>query len=451
MKKKTNNFDILEIERIIGYTFKDKSLLLQSFTRTSFCNEHNGHGEEYQSNEVLEFFGDGVLSVAIISFMLNECTARYSHGIKTELKEGDFSNLKSKLSDKQNLSKSMKALGLQKYLRMGEGDAKLGIADEPSVMEDLFESIIGAIYVDSDMSMEAVIKSVTGMLDMSVYTDRQKPTQSSKNMLQEWCADKKHRLPPPRYETISEDGPDHKKTYMRACYIGDKLMGRGVGKNFKIADAAAANDALQRLMTENATNMQPIVDNTANNSEKLQKTAVVNKKENPDKKATEGKSVPTSTKSASSLSKLRAYASSQKKPSPTFKDLGQGDNGAYLIECSFDTGKVTGTAATRVAAREASAALMLEILGLVNKKNLQGVKKASAQASKEPKQAKRFKNTAPTAKTPEANDNGGKAAKSGAESKTNPKNKSHTKKKSGSHTKRHSSAQSHKTKKAVKA
>ena len=166
MKKKTNNFDILEIERIIGYTFKDKSLLLQSFTRTSFCNEHNGHGEEYQSNEVLEFFGDGVLSVAIISFMLNECTARYSHGIKTELNEGDFSNLKSKLSDKQNLSKSMKALGLQKYLRMGEGDAKLGIADEPSVMEDLFESIIGAIYVDSDMSMEAVIKSVTGMLDM---------------------------------------------------------------------------------------------------------------------------------------------------------------------------------------------------------------------------------------------------------------------------------------------
>ena len=205
--------NVADIESKIGYIFKDKSLLIQAFTRTSFCNEQApSKNERYQSNEVLEFFGDGVLSVAIISFLMRECTERYKYGIKTELGEGDFSNIKSKLSDKQNLSKSMKALGLQKHLRMGEGDAKLGIENEPSVMEDLFESIVGAIYIDSEMSIDAVMKSVSSMLDMSVYTDNRKPMQSAKNALQEWCADKKRRLPAPRYETLSEDGPDHKKT-----------------------------------------------------------------------------------------------------------------------------------------------------------------------------------------------------------------------------------------------
>ena len=256
--------NVTDIESKIGYVFKDKSLLVQAFTRTSFCNEHiPSKNERYQSNEVLEFFGDGVLSVAIISFLLKECTQRYAYGIKTELGEGDFSNIKSKLSDKQNLSKSMKSLGLQRYLRMGEGDAKLGVENEPSVMEDLFESIVGAIYIDSGMSIETVIKSVSTMLDMSVYTDNRKPMQSAKNALQEWCADKKRRLPAPRYETLSEDGPDHKKTYMRGCYIGDRLVGRGVGKNFKLADAIAAEDALNALMNEESANLTTKPSNNA--------------------------------------------------------------------------------------------------------------------------------------------------------------------------------------------
>ena len=177
-KMQNKEFNVSAIEKKIGYVFNDKSLLIQAFTRSSFCNEHiPARGVRYQSNEVLEFFGDGVLSVAIISFLLKECTEKYAYGIKTDLDEGDFSNIKSKLSDKQNLSKSMKALGLQKYLRMGEGDAKLGIENEPSVMEDLFESIVGAIYIDSNMSIATVISSVSTMLDMSVYTDRQKPIQ----------------------------------------------------------------------------------------------------------------------------------------------------------------------------------------------------------------------------------------------------------------------------------
>ena len=200
------------IEKIIGYTFRDKSLITQAFTRTSFCNENGG---AYQSNEVLEFIGDSVLSVSIITFLMDMHAERYKHGIKTVFDEGDFSNIKSKLSDKKNLSECITSLGLEKYLRMGEGDKKLGIECEPSVKEDLFESIIGATYIDCGRNIATVMKVVSRMLDVSIYAVKNPPTQSAKNALQEFCADKKRKLPPPAYKTLSEEGPDHKKTYER--------------------------------------------------------------------------------------------------------------------------------------------------------------------------------------------------------------------------------------------
>ena len=407
--KKTSELNVREIEKKIGYTFKDKSLLIQAFTRTSYCNEINPTVKtKYHSNEVLEFFGDGVLSLSIISFLLKECTERYEHGIKTELGEGDFSNIKSKLSDKQNLSKSMKALGLEKHLLMGEGDYKLGIQNEPSVMEDLFESIVGAIFIDSDMSIGAVISAVSGMLDMSVYTDRQKISQSAKNALQEWCADKKRRLPPPRYETLSEDGPDHKKTYVRGCYIGDKLMGRGIGKNFKIADSAAAEDALTALMAQS--------EKTEKNSAKDEAKPVAKPKESkaketkakvkeakdkevkPTEKADEEIAISVvkisdvvknaGIKNVGATMTLKNYATSNKKPSPTFRDLGERKNGnktECAVECSF-MGEVTlGTGATRLDARENASQLMAEVIGIGKKK---AAKKKSPTTANKPATAK---------------------------------------------------------------
>ena len=381
--KKTSELNVREIEKKIGYTFKDKTLLAQAFTRTSYCNEINPTVKtKYHSNEVLEFFGDGVLSVAIISFLLKECTERYEHGIKTELGEGDFSNIKSKLSDKQNLSKSMKALGLEKHLLMGEGDYKLGIQNEPSVMEDLFESIVGAIFIDSDMSINAVIGAVSSMLDMSVYTDRQKISQSAKNALQEWCADKKRRLPAPRYETLSEDGPDHKKTYVRACYIGDKLMGRGIGKNFKLADSAAAEDALQALMALSEQSEKKNAQTQARPAAK-QKEATAPKQTEAKNASVEAEdiSIPVvkisdvvknaGVKNVGATMTLKNYAISNKKPSPTFRDLGERRNGnktECAVECSF-MGEVTlGTGATRLDARENASQLMVEKIG-IGKKN----------------------------------------------------------------------------------
>ena len=242
---------IEKIEEIIGYRFRDRSLLKQAFTRSSFCNEQGRLS--LQSNEVLEFIGDSALSTAIITLLMKERSTRDAGGLRTTLEEGDFSNIKAALSNKHNLAVSTERLGLEKYLSMGEGDERLGVRSQPSVMEDLFESIIGAVFVDSGMSIEPVIASVEKMLDTSVYdfTDaRRAVPQSAKNELQEWCAKKTARLPAPVYKTLSESGPDHQKIFLRGCYIGDELYGRGEGKNTKSADAAAAAEALKKLKSE---------------------------------------------------------------------------------------------------------------------------------------------------------------------------------------------------------
>lgn len=245
--------DTAAIEEKIGYTFRDKTLLEQAFTRSSFCNESGAKlGECRQSNEVLEFFGDSILSASIVTFLIKSRSERCRYGIRTDLNEGDFSNIRSKLSDKRNLSSNVRRLGLQRYLIMGKGDRALGISEEASVSEDLFESIIGAVYIDSDYSVDTVMGVVTNMLDISVYLEKNAlpPMQSFKNALQEWCADKARRLPPPVYKKIHEEGPDHNKTYVCACYIGERKLSEGSGRNVKTAESLAAKAALEILVNE---------------------------------------------------------------------------------------------------------------------------------------------------------------------------------------------------------
>ena len=241
---------VSEIEKKIGYVFKDKSLLAQAFTRTSFCNENKSKSVDYQSNEVLEFLGDSILSASVTTMLINDNSRRYDYGIRTDFAEGDFSNIKSKLSDKTNLSESIKKLGLQDFLLMGDGDVKLNIQNEPSVMEDLFESILGAVYIDSEEKLEVARGVIANILDVSVYlkADDIRAARSYKNLLQELCASKEHRLPPPVYQIFAE-GPEHERRYTAECYVNGVKVSVGIGKNKKSAEADAARLALDALGT----------------------------------------------------------------------------------------------------------------------------------------------------------------------------------------------------------
>lgn len=238
-----NNIQV--IEAAIGYTFRDKSLLRQAFTRASYCNE--GHGD-HQSNEVLEFFGDSALSLAIVTNFIEKKTERYRYGIRTDLTEGDLSNMRSRLTDKKNLSDVIKKLDLEKYLIVGNGDAKLDVKSEKSVREDLCEAIIGAVYIDSGFSVPVIIAVTERMMDISHYLAVPTAAQKSpKNILQEWCADKKRRLSPPTYEKVAESGPDHDKRYTAVCMVGGKEVGRAEARRLKDAEAEAAAMALVTL------------------------------------------------------------------------------------------------------------------------------------------------------------------------------------------------------------
>ena len=217
-RKKEFCVHIPEIEKKLGYTFKDKSLITQAFTRTSFSNENKSEkGERYQSNEVLEFFGDSILSSAIVTLFIKEYTERYAHGVRTKLAEGDFTVIRSKLSDKKNLSDTVTSLGLERYLRMGEGDAKLGIADEPSVKEDLFESIIGAVYIDSGLDMSRAISVVAGMLDIKRFinddgTKKSTTVQSLRTNYRNFAPTKSEDCHPRRIKPSPKAGPSTRRS-----------------------------------------------------------------------------------------------------------------------------------------------------------------------------------------------------------------------------------------------
>ena len=365
------------IEKAIGYKFKDKGLLAQAFTRTSFCNE--AAKDEYQSNEVLEFLGDSVLSTAIITKLLSDNAQRFAHGLKTDFGEGEFSNIKSNLSDKKNLSRSMSLLGLQKFLIMGEGDAKLEIENEPSVMEDLFESIVGAVYLDCGMSIPTVMSTVAKMLDVSAYTAGEAINRSAKNALQEFCADKSRRLPVPRYETLAEAGPDHKKVYTRACYIGDRLCGKGEGKNFKAADAVAAANALALLKSE-AGEAKKADKPTAKERNDIKKS----KSENVAPRIKEGraekkKASPELAVSKDSPIRLKELAARNKLPPPQFKDLGEVASESdgrqiFRVECRIGEIAASADAYSKTDARAIAAS---KLLSLISKKSSEGAKKVS--------------------------------------------------------------------------
>lgn len=248
---------IPRIEQVLGYTFRDKALLRQAFTRESFCNEERQTGREVASNEVLEFCGDSVLAAAIVTILAERCASRDAEaGLISRLSEGDFSIIKSNLTNKSMLGERMRAAGLAAYMRIGMGDRIKRIWEEPSVREDLFESIIGAIWFDCEGNMATVISVLRPLLDLDEYLKKSAThkSPSPKNAVQEWCDSRAQRGATFVYEKTGESGPDHDKHYEVACRITTKdgrvFVGRGEGRSTKHAEIEAAADVLRLLEKE---------------------------------------------------------------------------------------------------------------------------------------------------------------------------------------------------------
>ncbi len=163
----------------IGYTFKNPNLLLQAFTRRSYASE-NGGGD----NEILEFIGDKALDLAVVNLLVSEY-GKTKNEFSCSLDEGELTQIKSRMVQKSNLARRMDEMGFAKFLFMGKGDIRNNVAEEPSVKEDLFEAIIGAVALDCGWDFAEICSVVETMIVPEDFL-RNDEDHNYVRMIQDW-------------------------------------------------------------------------------------------------------------------------------------------------------------------------------------------------------------------------------------------------------------------------
>lgn len=221
------------IESKIGYAFKDRSLLALAFVHRSFINENR---EITQHNERLEFLGDSVLGLLI---------AEYLYRLLPATPEGELSFLRSRLVEATSCVIYVQKLDLEKHLLLGRGERLNDGRGRDSILADLFEAIIGAIYLDG--GLEAVRTFLFNHFSSEFESILQTPLRNWKALLQDYC--QKIYQKTPNYVVLQETGPDHSKTFKISVNIQEKELGFGEGSSKKEAQQAAAEDALKRIQS----------------------------------------------------------------------------------------------------------------------------------------------------------------------------------------------------------
>ncbi len=219
-----------ELEEKIGYKFKDSNLIFCSMSHSSYANEHKNKG--YKSNERLEFLGDAVLELVSSDFL-------YRHFNK--LPEGELTKKRASMVCESTLALCAHEIELEKYLLLGKGEEATGGRGRDSIISDAMESLIGAIYLDGGF---ASAKEFINKFILEDISDKQL-FFDSKTILQEVV--QRDYTKDLSYELLAEEGPDHNKKFLVRALIGDREVGRGVGKTKKSAEQMAAYQTLLRI------------------------------------------------------------------------------------------------------------------------------------------------------------------------------------------------------------
>lgn len=221
-----------EVEDRLGYQFKNKKLLAQAFIHRSFYNEHRDQMLEH--NERLEFLGDSILGLLISDYLY--------HHLPTQA-EGELSRLRAHLVEAGSCARFLLKLGLASFVLLGKGEKMNEGRGRETILADLFEALIGAIYIDAGIT-EA--KRLFWMhFEQEIQGILEHPARNWKAELQDYSQKKYQK--PPVYKVISETGPDHSKIFLVAAMLDDVEVGQGKGSSKKEAEQAAAEDAISRL------------------------------------------------------------------------------------------------------------------------------------------------------------------------------------------------------------
>ena len=218
-----------KLEEKIGYAFHDRELLRTALTHSSYANEKHG---EAQSYERLEFLGDSILGLVTAEFL-------FTH--EPRLPEGRMTRMRAELVCEASLHKTALELGLGSYMRLGRGEEHTGGRERPSILADMVEAIIAAIYLDSGMD-EARRFILARVLRDAAFDDSHR-SADYKTRLQELVQRKSNQVI--AYDLVEETGPDHDKTFTFEVLINGAVSGRGSGKTKKEAEQMAAARALE--------------------------------------------------------------------------------------------------------------------------------------------------------------------------------------------------------------
>lgn len=219
------------IEEKLGYKFKDEELLVLAFVHRSYINEDR---QVTKHNERLEFLGDSVLGVLI---------SEYLYRFLPDMSEGDLSTMRSRLVEASSCMNYLLNLGLQTFVLLGRGERMNDGKGRESIMADLFEAIVGAIYIDG--GLESARTFLFDRCGEQMNAILKTPLKNWKALLQDY-SQKKFQMPP-EYKVITETGPDHSKEFLIAVEINGTEYGRGYGQSKKQAQQAAAEEALKTI------------------------------------------------------------------------------------------------------------------------------------------------------------------------------------------------------------
>ena len=223
--------DLSSFEDRIGYSFRDRDLLTRALTHKSYS--HEAKSEAIGHNETFEFLGDSVLG-----FVVGDLLFRHFPTID----EGALSKMKAFLVSATALAAKARAYGMGEVIRLGVGEEKTGGRQKDSLLANLFEAMIAAVYLDGGIDAVRQLIERAFAVDIGAMDEQDLLFHDYKTALQELAQGS--GLPLPEYNVVDEVGPDHDKTFVVEVKVGS-MVARGEGSSKKEAQQQAARHALQ--------------------------------------------------------------------------------------------------------------------------------------------------------------------------------------------------------------
>ena len=221
------------LEKALMHSFKDKNILITALTHSSYANENKMSGKVCQCNERLEFLGDSVLSLVVSEYIYDKFADR---------PEGELTKIRAQVVCTRSLSKLAKKISLGDYLYLGKGESANG-RNKDTILENAFEAIVAAVYLDSGHKKEEVAKFLIQLIANEIdEASIDHMAYDYKTSLQQFVqANGKDKI---QYILVSEYGPDHQKTFEIEVRLNSNVVGKGTGKTKREAEQFAAKEAL---------------------------------------------------------------------------------------------------------------------------------------------------------------------------------------------------------------